>query len=199
MALTVGRTPATDTADDAIQVVDLDDIVTGSIDDQLLPPVHMRRRRRLVPPGIARPAKLAGAVGLVLVVPVVATVLYMQRDSGSRVDTEDGRQPPTELPLPGRDPEVPDGIDDSLQDRSTGVAPAATAPTPPLTASVASTTTAPTTTTVPPTTASTATTTPSPTLPDGSPNPLGPGPDGPSSGPTTTMPGPYDSDVIPGG
>jgi hypothetical protein len=203
MALIVGRTPATDTADDAIQVVDLDDIITETIDDQLLPaPVHMRRRRRSILRPFARPA-LAGVVGLALLVPVVATVLYLQGEGGSRVDTEDRRQPPAELPLPGRDADVPDALDDSLKTRTTDVAPVApavTTPAPPVTARSAATTTAPTTTTtVPPTTASTATTTPSPTLPDGSPNPLGPGPDGPSSGTTTTMPDPEGPDFsVPG-
>ena len=202
MALIVGRTSATDTADDAIQVVDLDDIITESIDDQLLPPVHMRRSRRSVLRPFARPA-LAGVIGLALLVPVVATVLYLQGEGGSRVDTEDRRQPPAELPLPGRDADVPDALDDSLETRTTDVAPVApavTTPAPPVTARSAATTTAPTTTTtVPPTTASTATTTPSPTLPDGSPNPLGPPPGGQPSGTTTSMPSPYDDDIIPGG
>jgi hypothetical protein len=215
MALFFDTAVADEAADDAVQVVDLGDIVIDSL-DEAPSPAHLGRRRRVTTWDVARLA-LVFALGLALSVPIVAAVRYVQRDGdGSQVDIEDRRRELPELPQPIRDPEPPQQVVDgpplvpadatgadtdadpggkaALKEAAAGALLPAGSPT-------GSTTTVPptTTSTTPSTPAATSTTTPSVTLPDGSPNPLGPGPNGPPSGPTTTAPDPWGSDLIPGG
>jgi hypothetical protein len=213
MALILDRTPAgepaDDAADDALQVVDLDDIVISSIEGP--PPAHLHRPRRVTLRKVVR-LVLAFVFGLALSMPIVAVVRWVQGDDdGSRVDIEDRRRelPDLEPPVRDDDPPLPE-VDSPPTTAADDAAPEAAADpggkaafkdaarrmTPPATAPTASTTIVPTTaTTVPPTTAATTTTTPSVTLPDGSPNPLGPGP----SGTSTSMPDPQGPDYsVPG-
>ena len=168
MALIVDRSPYDNMDDDAIQVVDLDDIVVSTIttsEDDLLPAAR-ERRRRLGFRGIVH-LVLAFVFGLALSVPIAAVVRSLQPDDDrSDVDIEDGRRElPADLEPPTRadDPPVPD----VTTPPTTAATPAvdtdpggkaafkAAAPTgPPGTAPAAPTTTAPpaTTSTAPPTT-----------------------------------------------
>jgi hypothetical protein len=220
MALIVDRSPYDDmddeAADDALQVVDLDDIVVSTITapEHELELVSGERRRRLSLRYVSR-LVLAFVAGLALSVPMVAVVRLFQDDDRSDVDIEDGRRElPADLQPPIRDddPPVPDVTTTTTPTTTAATPPvdadpggkaafkAAAPTTPPSTAGTATTVPATTTSsTAPPTTASPTTSTPSPTLPDGSPNPLGPGPLGPPTGPTTTAPDPWGSDIIPGG
>lgn len=207
-------TAGDEAADDAVQVVDLGDLV-----DEVMtsPPAHLPRRRR-VTLRFAGGLVLAFAVGVGLSMGTITLVRALQDDGEPSVDIEDRNldlpadveqpvdedQPPQDAETPPSTVEAPAPPDVSPEEKaalkaaagtgpstSTTLAPTGTPGTGPGSASTGSTpATSPSTT--PSTTAPATTTTPSPTLPDGSPNPLGPGP----GGTTTSMPSPWDSDVI---
>jgi hypothetical protein len=214
---TIFDTPATDeAADDALQVVDLGDIV---IDDQVPSPAPAGRRRRVTLGNVVRLA-LVFALGMALSVPIVAGIRHIQgEDEAPQVDIQDRHlELPSDLPPPVQDaaapppesddpqdpdppgmPDTPDTATDAaaklaMKDAATGTPPptGATTPAGPPTEAAA---TAPATTgsSAPSTTAATSTTTPSATLPDGSPDPHGPGPDGHPPG---SLPDPWGSDEI---
>jgi hypothetical protein len=208
-------TDVDEAADDALQVVDLDDILMDGVDessssDEVGKGSRAPRRR------VTRLA-VAGAIVLVVAAGGVAAMRYLQSDrDGSQVDIEDRDRELPDLPPPTSEPQPPQQSVDTTAPPTTGpTAPvtetdpegkaafkAARGVTPPATQPTGPATTAPpatTPSTVPPTTATTIDTT-SITLPDGSPNPYGPGPNGPPTGPATTAPDPWGPDLtIPGG
>jgi hypothetical protein len=207
-------TDVDEAADDALQVIDLDDIIMDGYDESSSPD-HLGKGPRAPRRRVTRLA-VAGAAVLIVAVGGVAAMRYLQSDrDGSQVDIEDRDRELPDLPPPTSEPQPPEQSVTTAPP-TTGTAPAATetdpdgkaafkaaqGATPPATqpATGPATTAAPaTTSTVPPTTATTIDTT-SVTLPDGSPNPYGPGPNGPSSGPTTSAPSPWGPDIIvPGG
>jgi hypothetical protein len=188
-------------ADDAVQVVDLGDLV-----DDVIAPAHFGPPRRLTRRRVTRIGMAVAVAGTVVLV-VVAAVRILSGSTGDDVDIRDRQRDLPSLPEPTdvTDPPQPEASTPATTLPGT-TAPATTAPVPGLPAAPATGTQTPAST-APPTTARTTQTTVPPTtvdttsvyLPDGSPNPNGPGPNGPPSGPTTTAPDPWGDDVIPGG
>lgn len=206
-------TDVDEAADDALQVVDLDDILMDGYDESS--PDEIGKGPRAPRRRVTRLA-VAGAIVLVVAVGGVATLRYLQSDrDSSQIDIDDRDRELPDLPPPTSEPQPPQQSAETTAPPTTGTTTAPVAETdpggkaafkaglaaqPPASQPPGPAPTAPpatTPSTVPPTTATTIDTT-SVTLPDGSPNPYGPGPNGPSTGPTTTAPDPWGPDIIPG-